>query len=110
MAEPTTEAAAAPAAAGPNPEDQAVEKVERWTHRAADVARSTAQRVPAAVVVVVGGAVLLAADAFGIGEVVTAGVAGYAAYRVLRRRAKKREQRRLEEAGGATSAAAEGGR
>jgi hypothetical protein len=107
MAETTTETAAPPPAAGPNSGDEAVEKIERWTHRAADVARATAQRVPAAVVVVVGGAVLLAADAFGIGEVVTAGVAGYAAYRILRRRAKKRGQRRLEEAGGAPSRAAE---
>jgi hypothetical protein len=70
--------------------EEAVFRVEDWTRRAAGLARKTAERVPAAVVVVVGGAVLLASDAFGIGEVVTAGIAGYAAYRLLRRRVAKK--------------------
>jgi hypothetical protein len=78
-------------------EDAAV-TVEGWAHRAADLARSAAEHVPAAVVVVVGGTVLLAADAFGIGEVLTAGIAGYAAYRLLRRRAAKKNELTREEA------------
>jgi hypothetical protein len=68
-----------------------LESAEVWSRRAAEIARTTAERIPAAVVVVVGGGVLLALDAFGVGEVLTAGVVGYAAYRLLRRSAKKRE-------------------
>jgi hypothetical protein len=83
-----------PAEAGV-PEERAVQVMEHWVHRAGELARSTAQRVPAAVVIVVGGAALLAADAFGIGEVLTGAVAGYAAYRLLRRRGKKREKARI---------------
>jgi len=78
--------------------ENAVVRVESFAHRAGEIAKKTAERVPAAVVVVVGGAVLLAADAFGIGEVVTAGVAGYAAYRLLRRRAAKRNELARKEA------------
>jgi hypothetical protein len=74
-------------------EERAIQKMEGWAHRAANLAKKSAERLPAGVVVVVGGAVLLAADAFGVGEVITAGVAGYAAYRVLRRRARKRRER-----------------
>ena len=70
--------------------DDAIVRAETFAHKAADLGRKTAERIPAAVVVVVGGTVLLAADAFGVGEVITAGIAGYAAYRLLRRRAAKK--------------------
>jgi hypothetical protein len=69
-----------------------VERVEEWSRRAGDIAKTTAERVPAAAVVVVGGGVLLALDAFGLGEVLTAGAAGYLAYRLLRRKARSRER------------------
>lgn len=70
--------------------EHAFEAAQALTKRAGEIARDAAQRVPAGVVVVVGGAVLLAADAFGVGEVLTAGVAAYAAYRLLRKRAQRR--------------------
>jgi hypothetical protein len=69
--------------------DHAVERIERWSGRAASVARTAAERVPAGVAIVVGGGILLALDAFGVGEVITAGVGAYAAYRLLRRSARK---------------------
>jgi hypothetical protein len=70
--------------------EHAIETARALTRQAGEIAKRTAERVPAGVVVVVGGAVLLAADAFGIGEVITAGIAGYAAYRLLRKRAVSR--------------------
>jgi hypothetical protein len=72
--------------------EHAIETARAWTRRAGRLGKRAAERLPAGVVVVVGGTVLLAADAFGIGEVITAGVAGYGAYRMLRRRARRREE------------------
>ena len=69
---------------------RALENVESWSRRAAELARTTADRMPAAVVVVVGGGTLLALDAFGVGEVLTAGIVAYATYRLLRRSVRKR--------------------
>lgn len=94
--QPTESQAQERAAQETSPEEageRAIEKMEGWAHRAANLAKKSAERVPAGVVVVVGGAVLLAADAFGVGEVITAGIAGYAAYRLIRRRARKRRER-----------------
>jgi hypothetical protein len=71
--------------------EHTLEEARAMTRRAAEIAERAAERMPAGVVVLVGGGVLLAAGAFGLGEVVTAGIAGYAAYRLLlRRRAQKR--------------------
>lgn len=70
--------------------EHAIDTARAWTRRAGSLGKRAAERLPAGVVVVVGGTVLLAADAFGIGEVITAGVAGYAAYRLLRKRARAR--------------------
>ena len=98
------DAAPSPAANPEAPSDvtdassDAVERARALTRKAGTLATRAAERVPAAVVVVVGGGVLLAADAFGIGEVITAGVAGYAAYRMLRRRARARQRAAESEA------------
>lgn len=73
-----------------------LENVESWSRRAAGLARTTAERVPAGIVIVVGGGTLLALDAFGVGEVLTAGIAAYATYRLLRRSARKRAIRAEE--------------
>ena len=88
----------------PLSEPEAAARLESWTERAGAIARTTAEKVPAAVVVVAGGAVLLVTDAFGIGEVLTAGVAGYAAYRLLRRQARKRKERAAQTAASAARA------
>lgn len=100
--ESTTEARVEPARAEPARAEpahteharaeHAIEAARGWTRQAGDVATRAAERLPAGVVIVVGGTVLLAADAFGVGAVVTAGVAAYGAYRVLRRRARHRRE------------------
>jgi hypothetical protein len=78
--------------------EHAMETARAWSREAGALAKRAAEKVPAAVVIVVGGTVLLAADAFGIGEVMTAGVAAYAAYRLLRRRARQRAEGATREA------------
>ncbi len=70
--------------------EHAIERAEKASRRALDRARDVAERIPAAAVIVVGGGALLALDAFGVGEVLTASVAAYAAYRLLRRSARER--------------------
>lgn len=73
--------------------ERAIETARAWTREAGALAKRAAERVPAGVVVVVGGAALLVTDAFGVGEVVTAGIAAYAAYRLLRKRRVERVDR-----------------
>jgi hypothetical protein len=72
---------------------ESIAKTETLGRRAAELARTAAEKVPAGVVVVVGAGALLALDAFGIGEVVTAGLVAYGTYRLLRRGAHRRAER-----------------
>jgi hypothetical protein len=81
----TVENAHADPHAKPEWKQSALRSMEGWAERTGKMIGRTLRRAPVVGLVVTSGAVLVAADAFGIGEVVLACVAGYVAYRALTR-------------------------